>query len=123
MLVLLMIVAAALGWCAVRPRAGDGGVGRGALPAAGAVASRPIRVSKRWRHVRLPEAAADARFAVTSDTPLRVRAAGRSYAVKAGRALELPDGAGSGFDLRAADYVSAADAARAEATLSTLPPR
>ena len=122
LLVLLMLVAGALAYCAVRPREA-GGIGRGALPAAGAVASRPIRVSKRWRHVRLPDAGADARFAVTSEVPLRVRAAGRSFAVKPGRPLELPQDTRSGFDLRAADYVSSADAASAEATLSTLPPR
>ena len=116
LLILLSLLAAVLAWCGVHAlRSG------GPAPVPGAVAVRSLHVSRRWRTVALPgEAPATARFAVSSDTPLRVRAAGRVYALKPGRPLRLPEDLGDSIDVRAADYVSAADAARARVTLSTL---
>ena len=113
-----MVLAGAAAWWAVKP-----GASRGALPVAGAVASRPLHVTRRWRRVRLPDdAPADARFALSSDAVVRVRAAGRLYAVGPGRPLRLPGDTGDSFELRAPDYLSADAAARTQVTLSTLPP-
>ena len=118
LLLALMVLAGAVAWWAVRP-----GASRGALPVAGAVASRPLHVTRRWRRVRLPDdAPADARFALSSDAVVRVRAAGRLYAVRPGHPLRLPGDTGDSFELRAPDYLSADAAARTQVTLSTLPP-
>lgn len=116
LLLALMLAAAVLAWCAVR-------VGRGDVPAPvpDAVAVRPLRVSLRWRTTPLPgEAAADARFAVSSTVALRVRANDRVYTVRPGHPLRLPDGLGEGIEVRAADWVTPQQAAHAHATLSTL---
>ncbi len=116
LLVLLLAILAGVSWRALHRSPGGG-----APAVAGAVAIQPVHVSRRWRTVRLPgDAPASARFVVSSDTALRVRAAGRSYAVRPGRPLRLPEDAGESFDLRAADYVSPEDAAKAKAALSTL---
>lgn len=115
LLLALMVAAALLAWCAVH--AGDAGPPR--VPGATAVA--PLRVTRRWRTTGLPgDAPASARFAVSSDTALRVRTNGRVYAVRPGHPLRLPEDLGDSFDVRAADYVTPDQAAHAKATLSTL---
>ena len=114
LLVALMLAAALLAWCAVHA----GGDGPPAV--AGAVAVQPLRVTRRWRTTALPgDAPANARFAVSSDTALRVRANGRVYAVRPGHPLRLPEDLGDSIEVRAES--AAPDAAtHARATLSTL---
>ena len=116
LLLALMLAAGGLAWCAVH-----GGRSDGPATIPGAVALRPLRVSLRWRATPLPgDAAADARFAVSSTVALRVRAGGRLYTVRAGHPLRLPEDLGDGIEVRAADYVTPEAAAHARATLITL---
>ncbi|MBE7219141.1 MAG: hypothetical protein INR64_11780, partial [Caulobacteraceae bacterium] len=114
--IVLVAVLVGVSWCVLHrlPTAGAPAV-------AGASAARPLHVSRRWRTVRLPgDASATAHFAVSSDTALRVRAGEQLYVVRPRHPLRLPDDVGDSFDVRVADYVSNADAARAKAALITL---
>lgn len=90
-------------------------------PVGGAVSSRSLRLTRRWRTVTPPGLGISVRYALTTDTPLRVRIDGRMLAGRPGRVLALPDDAADGFELRATDDVSSARAADARVTLSLLP--
>lgn len=108
---------AVLAYCAVHrattPRPG--------APVAGAVSSRSLRLTRRWRTVTPPGLGISVRYALTTDTSLRVRIDGQMLAARPGRVLALPDDAADGFELRATDDVSTARAAAARVTLSLLP--
>lgn len=94
---------------------------RPGAPVVGAVSSRSLRLTRRWRTVTPPGLGISVRYALTTDTPLRVRIDGRVLAGRPDRVLALPDDAADGFELRATDDVSSARAADARVTLSLLP--
>ena len=113
----LIALLAVLAYCAAHKATAP----RDGAPVAGAVSSRNLRLTRRWRTVTPPGLGISVRYALTTDTPLRVRIDGRVLAGRPGRVLSLPDDAADGFELRAVDDVSTARAADAHVTLSLLP--